>query len=252
MNFKQIRERFLESSGRTDLVDTDTLADFGAGYYINAGQRWLDVKFIDANMEGRFFAQLPEKTYTFNIPFCRAINSVWYSDASNNTYGPLSKKTLSELKQEFPLPWRSQEPGTPLYYAPTNNMLVPNAQNFRLKGPRGYPEATTKMNVKYANVLTGGNLGINSITILPICSNIIDVEVWGLFHSNVLTEDEDTSWWSVNYPEALIRAGLREVEIDHRNTQGVEDWTRAIASLITDLVDDQAYELSVGINQMRG
>jgi hypothetical protein len=45
---------------------------------------------------------------------------------------------------------------------------------------------------------------------------------------------------------------MRQIEIINRNTQGVNDWDRAIATQATDINMDFIEEVISEINQMRG
>ena len=46
MNYKDVRDKFVEISGRYDLI-TATNEDNGADFFLNAGQKYLD-RFLDA------------------------------------------------------------------------------------------------------------------------------------------------------------------------------------------------------------
>ena len=242
MNLGEIRQQLLMISGRSDLVDEDTFADLGADYYINAGQRWLDVHFIGKNAKGRYFHQWPAGTYNIHIPACRAIHEVWAYDTESKW--ELEKKDLDWMRANFPGDWRSLDRGGPLYYAP--NVL----RLFQTTTEMTMGEADFAAN--QANVMTASPFTYDGILILAPPDTVIDIEVIGLFHANPLIENDDISWWSVRYPDVLINAALRSIEIAHRNTQGVNDWTGAIVDVMGSLDQDQVTEEITDINEMRG
>ncbi len=242
MDLLEIRKQFLALSGRIDLVDEDTFADTGAGFFINAGQRWLDVHFIGKNAKGRYFKQWPAGTYTIHIPACRAIQEVWaYDDESR---WKLELKDLDWLRENFTDDWRALTRGTPQYYCPTV------LRQFPANPEQAIGEADYAAN--QANVLASSSFDHDGIVILSPLEIALSIEVWGLFHSNMLNQDTDLSWWSVRYPEVLIYAALRQLEIGHRNTQGVNDWTSAIVDMLGSLDQDQVTEDTIDANVMRG
>ena len=242
MNYREIRQLFLNLSGRTDLVDEETLADTGAGFYINAGQRWLDLHFGGKQSLGRYFQGYEAGTYTINIPACRVIEEVWMYD--DTAKWQLTKKDLNWLRKNYASAWKTLDRGKPRYYHPTVLRL------FQDTSERG--SNSSSFNVNQANLMTGASFGYDALVILPPFDSFYSIELWGKFHSAVLDNDKDSSWWSERYPEALIYSALRQVEIAHRNTQGVNDWTGVLVEMLGTIDQDQADEESTTINQMNG
>jgi len=74
-------------------------------------------------------------------------------------------------------------------------------------------------------------------------SEDVTIQAEGLFLSAPLASDSSENFWTVNEPELLLKAAMRELEVMMRNTQGVKDWEAAIATelyaLECDLVEDQ-------------
>lgn len=60
------------------------------------------------------------------------------------------------------------------------------------------------------------------------------------FKSTVLEDNDDTNYWSVNFPQALILATARALERGHRNTQGVKDYTASINDILAGVGEDYA------------
>jgi hypothetical protein len=65
-----------------------------------------------------------------------------------------------------------------------------------------------------------------------------------------LVADTDTNFWSGAHPMLLIMAGMRQLEIVNRNTQGVNDWTAAISTDTTQLGMDLVEELIAEVTQI--
>lgn len=91
-----------------------------------------------------------------------------------------------------------------------------------------------------------------AVLLMPIPDQPISVEVEGLFYSVPLKEETDQSFWTTNHPELLLQASLRELEIVHRNTQGVRDWDQAIQTSTTLIEQDHVYDEAYHVTKMRG
>ena len=68
----------------------------------------------------------------------------------------------------------------------------------------------------------------------------LQVKVYGLFFSPELKNNEDENYWSDMYPDLLVKATLREIEIGNRNSQGVNDFDKAIAPILHGIDKDLA------------
>jgi hypothetical protein len=242
MNLLQLRTKLATVSGRYDLVDGTTYADTGMDYYINAGQRYLDRQFYGKRVMGRYSRLLEVGEHIVNISLARVIKEVWLYNSTERFQ--LTKAALSWLRGEYYSTVGELENGEPLYYAPAITRGVPHFE------AQGADEASFRAND--ADVLSGTSDMWDSVLIFPPTDEEYSIEVWGLFYSNELVEDTDWSYWSVTNPDVLVHATLRALEIDHRNTQGVEDWTKAIMANLSGLLADDLDEEITDINQMEG
>ena len=67
-----------------------------------------------------------------------------------------------------------------------------------------------------------------------------------------MVEETDENYWSVANSLLLIMAAQRQMEVVNRNTQGVNDWSSAIAVESKQLGMDHVEELIAEVDQMEG
>lgn len=67
-----------------------------------------------------------------------------------------------------------------------------------------------------------------------------------------LSNDSDTSWWTLEAPETLITAALYELELSYRNTEGARDWLGGIDNDLDGMEKDVISEEITGVDQMEG
>ena len=98
--------------------------------------------------------------------------------------------------------------------------------------------------------VSAGDHNYNAILINVPTDVKISLDVKGLYYSHELTAETDTNYWSTVHPMTLIMAGMRQLEIINRNTQGVNDWTSAIAVDMKGLGMDLVEEQIAGVSQI--
>ena len=236
MNLLQIRTKFRDISGRFDLVNDD-YSDNGADFYLNEGRKFLDRLDETQKSWASQFRFIEIDRYIASVQYCRVIKEVWV--ATTTQRWQLEKKNIQDLISEYLTGTpSSRASGTPLYYSPTITRYNPadiQADEF-------------ESFLQWVEIPAGKVEEYNTILLNVPTSERIVVEVKGLFYSPELVNDTDTNHWSVNHPMLLIRAALRELEINNRNTQGVNDWTSAITNdmrlLGMDLVEEEISEVT--------
>jgi hypothetical protein len=62
----------------------------------------------------------------------------------------------------------------------------------------------------------------------PALTELVSVEVFGLFWSDNLVADADTNFWTERYPELLIWETMLHLEVPVRNREGMRDFEEAI------------------------
>lgn len=122
MNLTEIRLKFRELSGRFDLVNSDG-SDNGADFYLNAGQRLLDLLVDSPKTESWYIpdSKLTVGDYKIQMKHARSIREVWFSDSSSRF--EVERKSLYWILSNYNL--ESGDNGQPLYYAPIPVSLAP-------------------------------------------------------------------------------------------------------------------------------
>ena len=231
MNLGEVRQKFVDLSGREDLQNDDD-SDNGANFFIASGQRFLDRLDTVPKSIGKVFVTLTAGDWYATFQECRAVKKV-YAMTSETRY-ELEKKALGWILLSYPEPIANIDQGTPTYYGPAILREVPqNLTNITI----------SKFVGETVQVDTTSHLTYNGIIWMPPCEESMILEIQGLFYSEVLSADADQSHWSSNYPDILIWAALRSLEISYRNTEGAKDWKAAIleevSTLGMDLVEEE-------------
>jgi len=238
MNLLQLRTKFRGLSGRFDLVNAD-FSDNGADFFINEGSHFLDRLDNNQKSWASAFRFIDVGKYSASIQHCRAIKEVWAT--STTARWELKKKDLQELINGFLLGTpSSRTSGEPAYYSPTLTRYIP--ENLASEDFESF--------LQWVEVPSGNAEEYNTILLSAPVDKKIVVEVKGLFYSSKLVEDTDENYWSVVHPLLLYMAAMRYVEVINRNTQGVNDWDRAIAKDVRSIGMDLVEELIVGKDSM--
>jgi hypothetical protein len=235
MQLSEIREKFVQFSGRYDLINSDD-TDNGANFFINSGQRFLDRRIDFKKSSGRFFEQVAAGTWYFKLADCRSLDKVWVTNGEERW--ELERKSLHWLHSEFPNLISATDQGDPLYWTPA--ML------------RGIDITDITAGGTFFNyaLAEAANEEYTGIVFLPPPDETMTIEIWGKFYSPTLASDSDESYWSVVVPETLIQAGLYRLETFYRNTEGAKDWLLAIDLDLTDIDKDLVHEDNVNVDQM--
>lgn len=240
MNLLQLRTKLRELSGRFDLVNDDG-SDNGADFFIYEGQRHLDRLDETQKSWGSCFRFIEIGGYAVQFPYCRAIKEVWAM--SSSARWQLEKKSLQDLiaayLTEFP---SERNQGTPLYYSPGITRYI----------PEDALPADLEDFVGWVDIPSGSANEYNTVIVNVPAEEKICLEIKGLFYTIQLEDDDDENHWSVSHPMLLIMAAQRMMEVNNRNTQGVNDWDNSILGYAKGLGMDLVEELIVEADQMEG
>ncbi len=240
MNLLQLRQKLRTESGRFDLVNSDG-TDNGADFYIYEGSRHLDrLETVEKSLAYNY-SNLPINHYFIPIPFCRAVQEVWVFNLSARWQ--LEKKTFQWLRSEYAQTFLQSDSGSPLYYAPVNVRTVPAVEDI---------PGTLAVMASGMDVIGTSDHDYNGIIVLPRTSAALNVEIGGLFYQPEMVADTDWNYWSHQHPLLLIMATSRHLEVMNRNTQGVNDWDRAISTYITGIGKDDVEGQIAEYNEMEG
>lgn len=237
MRLDEIREWFARDSGRYDLVvDSTDWADNGADKYIQAGQRWLDRQVEMHSQYGKFFRTLETDARVLTLTGLRSVASVYVRE-SDNDVTRLTYMSYDELRELYGEDFSTISSGNPLYYSILNY--------------RQYDEAESDPPDDEGLTDTGWETS-DGLLILPPPSADVVVVVEGKFSFTTLEDDADENFWSVNEPNVLVKAALRELEVFYRNTAGVNDWTSALLQDIIGIEKDYIEKMYQHIDKLEG
>ena len=237
MNLSEIRAKFVQFTGRYDLVNTDD-SDNGANFFINAGQRFLDRRIDFKKSQGVYYKSVAADSWYIRLDGCRSLEKVWVYDSEERW--ELERKDLSWLYKQYPDLISDTDSGDVAYWAPSE-----------LRGMR-----VADMDDQgdfFTHVLgESGRENVSGITILPPTDVALVVELFGKFYSPTLENDGDESYWSVVVPETLLMAAQYRLEVFYRNTEGAKDWLGAIDLDLLDIDKDTVQEDNANVDQMEG
>lgn len=242
MNLLEVRTKFIELSGRYDLVEnTSSYADNGANFFINRGMRFLDRKFTAPQASARVFTTLAANAWHTTIQHCRTLLDVYLTDDSEGTRYKLTRKSAEWLRAHYPKKPSMITPGQPVYYAPTIIRTTP-------------AETLFTVDRVGTEVVYGASkyFGYNAILFMPPAQQLYYLELIGTFFHPELVEDTDTNWWSVEEYDTLILAALYMVEVHNRNTAGANDYLAQISEALRGIEFDAIEDDTNQRGQMRG
>jgi hypothetical protein len=215
MDLSEIREKFIEFSGREDLMNTDG-SDNGADFFIQQGQKYLDRLANIEKSEANSYITLAAGEYYGFVENCRAVKEVWAK--SSTTRLQLKYKKPQDLLLMYSKPVSGIDQGTPLYWT---NALI-----------RESPDDAEITIEYFAGAQVQANVGAfypyNGVVIYPPVDEAYVINVKGLYYQKELILDADENFWSVQYPMILITSALRQLEVVYRNSEGVKDWDAAL------------------------
>lgn len=251
MNLLEIRTQLVNESGRFDLVvDVTDYVDAGANFHITAGLKYLDRKVEWKNQKARNFQMVAANAYYVTFQHCRVIERVWCADTDSRL--ELLKVDMEDLRgtdypsqiNAFVKPFSATDTGRPLYYAPANLRTSPAQDRAGMDITEGYGN--------YMDVMLGESSTYNGVVFMAPADKAYMIEVEGKFLSAELTADLHENAWSIEHPEILIMAAMRNIEIMNRNSEGRKDWTGAIGEALFDLEKDFVDEESNAYDVMEG
>lgn len=230
MSLLAVRNKFLEITGRQDLV-TPGMA-IGADSLINAGQKMLDRMLDGGKSYARYHVDLDTSQILVPLPGCRAVKKVYVGSATERNY--LDKVDQYYLRDYYNEPIASLTLGEPSYYAlvharPYPGEVVPSEYN---------------QEWLFDDVIDRGHEQFNSILIMPPPdTDTYTLEVWGLFYSDTLVNDTDTSYWTEQHEMLLVHAAVFQLEQLYRNSEGMKAALEAIKmetdEINKDLVEEE-------------
>ena len=244
MNLKEVRTQFIKLSGRTDLVeDLEEYVDDGADYFIMAGMRELDrASMQHYHSLARKYVVLKQGDWIAQFARARALKKVFYGTGSS--FKQLEYQYYDELRGRYQQSLLSTDVDTPLYWCPINLRHSPS--------PTRIESDTLDAISAYMDVASAQYNEYNGVIILPSPSQDITLELHGLFYSDELVLETDENYWTLNEPDILVMAALRELERSYRNITGANEWTTHINQKLSGLDMDLVEAQISSTDSMRG
>jgi hypothetical protein len=246
LTYKDIRKKFVEISGRYDLVNPDTWEDNGADFYLNMGQRMLDRRLDSKKMIARYPFALTAGSIIVKTTGLRSIKEVWIANAEGKaqlTYVPLNK-----LKGVYAEESASLENGVPLYYSPA--VFRPFPDNLAT--------VTSLYDVEDL-LIAGTHYTYNGVIVMPPPSEGYTLTILGLFYSPYLsaalvggTWVQTQSYWTMNEPQTLLEAALSRLATFAGNITSAREHKEAMLEDLRDLDFDAVDEILAGDMEMEG
>lgn len=224
MTLVQVRQLFIEMTGRTDLVEsTLTYANksngLGADFFIQAGQRFLDQQTDTKQTLASVDVLLSEGEYEIVFPHVRAVNAVGVLD-SDGVFKSLELVTMPNLRERF-----------------SDLTDLTNGQPDRWA--RNIPDTISSS-------LTARATYAESLYILPPPDEDFTITLLVRTYQASLKQDNDISWWSLYHPDLLLYSAAYKLEAFYRNRQGMEDWQAAMLPVLRQINYDFDEELASG------
>jgi len=245
MNLLQIRTKFVQLSGRYDLVVDaagDDYSDNGADFFINSGLRLIDRLCQTQKGYSRHFKSITAGDwYIVDVEHFRSVLEVWASDSDERW--PLEKLTLTEFREKYYEPMSSVSQGTPNYFCipvlgtkdeETSAIIVDNFAGT-------VTSAGSVAHFKYKGILIG-----------PPADASYTIEILGLADTLELSADSDVNFWSELHEMAVLYAALYYLEVSYRNTEGAKDWMSALEQELRTVEYDHVEEQAYYWDQMKG
>ena len=242
MNLKEVRTALVQRSGRYDLVvDTTDYEDNGADFFINAGCKLLDRLHTMKKSYARYYVDVAASDYYKIFTRCRAVKEVWMSNDEGRF--ELGKIELNDMKANYlDEPIADLDTGQPLYYAPAVLRTIPEQDDVVI---------VDDIDGTAEEVAATEHYTYNGILWTPPADEAYRLEVFGLFLSHELSDNDDENHWSVNEPHLLVIAALYYVEVFNRNMSGAADWMSAI-ELDASAIDKDMVEEEVAVLKRLG
>lgn len=260
MSLLSVRTLFRKRSGRFDLVNAD-FSDNGANDYINEGQRMLDLSVIGPHSRARHPVPAVIGQLVVNVRDCISIENVWFSTGDGRVR--LERKSEEWIRENYtdlfddaildldpPVKNVTDDTdamATPLYYAVRTMRPSPEIEQ---RAYRDQKSLSARWDMD--GLVIGEYYKSLGIIIAPPPDEAGTFSIHGMFLSPRLSDDDDKSFWTEMYPEALVHAAMFRVEATMRNRQGMLDQVAAMKPIIDGLLAANIYQETAEYTEMEG
>lgn len=239
MNLLEIRTQFAKLSGRYDLVNAD-YTDNGADYFLKAGIKLLDRLTEHQKDSAKFFKTMAVGDYFVEFTAWRVTNEVWFATADGRY--ELEYLTPVEFQLKYGSnPYADVDPGTPAHFTYAITRSVPEGTALDIIGNYGSEIQTD-----------GSQVGKQGLLISPPTDTAGQIEVWGKYFTPWPASDSGTNFWMDSWDHIAINAGLYQLEVSYRNTEGSRDWLNTIKLELMEIDKDIVENDSDRAGEMNG
>ncbi len=239
MNLLEVRKMFVKLSGRYDLViDTTDWVDDGANFFLQAGQNMIEKLVGDLpESEGRIWNTISADAYYLGFQSrSRAIFQVWVNDSESRI--ELEKVSWGEMKELYSSSISSVSTGFPRYFCPAKLREI---------------DATGKNVIGiFSNFSLPVSSDFRGILIMPPADKDYDLEILGKFLQPELDTDLLENFWTLIYPELLIRAAMYQNELMYRGKESTGKLLNSLMLEISEIEKDGIEETIHGVDQIEG
>lgn len=241
-NLLELRELFIKASQRYDLiVDGDFSQDNGADWYINAAQRYLDLRMDLPWQYRRARGTIAADEVQFVVQDLMTVERLRFTSSGEDwTDITESFKPWEVFHEDYPeqvSEWDTEEPA---YWTMNYIGLAPEHGN-----------SLSSSLLDTGDLYIGADYRYTGIKIYPKTDIEYNYEVLGKFFSKRLTAGNDRSLWTDKFPETLLSCALMLNEgLAMRNSQGFQDAYRTLNTLLSE-VDDVAVQYEMSGKQAR-
>lgn len=246
MDLLTLRQKFGELSGRWDLVDSSTYADTGADFFISAGIRDLDGRLGHAPT-----ATFARKALVLEAGFqslvtsgFRVFKEVSIIDNEESERTHLEFIEYHEMRELYSAGLGGSDRSIPAYWTNAHFETVPDRSRLTA--------ANLVIPASFWDVTMEASHGTQGVILYPPADKTYYAEVFGVKWSDELSDDSDTNFWTRVHPEVALWAAMRALEVSYRNSQGVNDWDKAIERAIFQIDKDFAEQDDVGMTGVEG
>jgi len=247
-----IRKWVIEETGRYDLVVDavgNNYSDAGVDKYINEGIKWLERNLPGGNKtDSWMFHTLPAGTAVIRLTRARVVREVWLAHEDGKPRCPLKLVGPNELMRWFGGPEPPHVDDGPLCWSPLVGALAPE-QELLTKQQMDDAGLTDNQHIIFENT-PDLHYPYRHIGLGPVVSQDRQVLVLGKFQSKYLSDDCDVNWWTMEEPGLVVRATAMQMEIGHRNTQGVQDYETPLRDELRQIYHDLVEQETQGPPEM--
>ena len=203
MNLLEVRQNFIELSGRADLAETrddsedENDLDTGADRFIQAALKTLDSEQDSPVSEAHLVRTINAGDYLISFTGVKSVSQIWIDNGTDGLV-ELNRYDMTDMRYWYPK-LGNESTGTPLYYAPYPVVRPAEQRVF------GLP------------------VNFTGVYLMPPADATFTVTVVGMFQCAMLESNLDSNFWSVMHPDILVQAAIRELEFSYRNTAGAKD-----------------------------